>query len=398
MIQEFLNDGVARVALYAGQILKATAGDADSRVTLGFGGGPAALAFAQQQAGFGSAVSVGPFAQRVEVLVGSVGRCYYQILMSDSLPSAAALAVAPTTLAPTITSALTVGTLLAYAQGAVSGTPAPAVTFALTIGGSARSLPYTLVSGDAGQAVVLTQTATNSAGSASAAATGTVAALPVLTLGGTVPTTGTVGTAYSGTLSASNGSAPYTYSMSAGSLPAGVSLNASTGAITGTPTAAASGSITFMVTDSVGATATLARTITVSAPAADTRPRFFVAPANAYSTGTQAYLDGATVLTGSANGGTTGSFSLTTTTGNYGWVAFAVAADATSKTVTFSDASNGNLTGGWNGAGLPGIQSAQGPVADVSTVIVTASNGQKWALFRQAYPNSNPTANNWTTA
>ena len=61
---------------------------------------------------------------------------------------------------------------------------------------------------------------------------------------------GTVGTAYSATLSASGGTTPYTWSISAGSLPAGLTLNASTGAITGTPTTAGTFSFTAKVTDS----------------------------------------------------------------------------------------------------------------------------------------------------
>src|SRR3546814_13003045 len=47
---------------------------------------------------------------------------------------------------------------------------------------------------------------------------------------------GAVGTAYAQTLSASGGTAPYTFSVTAGSLPAGLCL-ASDGTLSGTPTA-----------------------------------------------------------------------------------------------------------------------------------------------------------------
>jgi hypothetical protein len=61
---------------------------------------------------------------------------------------------------------------------------------------------------------------------------------------------GQVGTAYSATLQASGGSPPYTWSITNGSLPAGISLNPS-GAISGTATVAVSNSaVTFLVTDS----------------------------------------------------------------------------------------------------------------------------------------------------
>ena len=54
-------------------------------------------------------------------------------------------------------------------------------------------------------------------------------------------------------LSASGGNPPYTFSVPANSLPAGLTLDASTGAITGTPTKAVSGpaaNVAFTVKDS----------------------------------------------------------------------------------------------------------------------------------------------------
>jgi uncharacterized protein with beta-barrel porin domain len=46
---------------------------------------------------------------------------------------------------------------------------------------------------------------------------------------------GRVGEAYSATVTASGGTAPYTYAVTSGALPGGLSLDAATGAITGTP-------------------------------------------------------------------------------------------------------------------------------------------------------------------
>jgi hypothetical protein len=62
---------------------------------------------------------------------------------------------------------------------------------------------------------------------------------------------GQVGTPYSATLAATGGTTPYTWSLTSGTLPAGLALNASTGAIAGTPTATANAAaLTFKVTDS----------------------------------------------------------------------------------------------------------------------------------------------------
>lgn len=77
---------------------------------------------------------------------------------------------------------------------------------------------------------------------------------------------GTVGTAYSATLAATGGTAPYAWSLSAGSLPAGLTLS-STGVIAGTPTLSGTFNLTFRVADSNGATSTKALSLTVNAAA-----------------------------------------------------------------------------------------------------------------------------------
>jgi hypothetical protein len=57
-----------------------------------------------------------------------------------------------------------------------------------------------------------------------------------------------VGTSYSQTLSASGGVSPYgTWTITSGTLPAGLTLNAGTGVISGTPTASASPATTLTV-------------------------------------------------------------------------------------------------------------------------------------------------------
>ena len=61
---------------------------------------------------------------------------------------------------------------------------------------------------------------------------------------------GWVGAEYNNELDAIGGTAPYNWSISAGSLPAGLSLNSATGEISGTPTAEETASFTINVTDS----------------------------------------------------------------------------------------------------------------------------------------------------
>ncbi len=86
--------------------------------------------------------------------------------------------------------------------------------------------------------------------------------------------TGTVNVAFSQTFTAGNAIAPVTFSLNSGSLPAGITLNASTGVLSGTPTQTGSFPITIKATDAngcfgIGATYTLTigcQVITVNNP------------------------------------------------------------------------------------------------------------------------------------
>ena len=66
-------------------------------------------------------------------------------------------------------------------------------------------------------------------------------------------------------MDAAGGTTPYTWSITPGNLPPGLSLDSSTGAITGTPTTAGTFDFTIQVTDKVAGTATANLSITVSA-------------------------------------------------------------------------------------------------------------------------------------
>ncbi len=61
---------------------------------------------------------------------------------------------------------------------------------------------------------------------------------------------GQIGVAYSATLVAAGGTTPYTWGVSGGALPSGVTLNTSTGVISGTPTASGGFTVTVTVNDS----------------------------------------------------------------------------------------------------------------------------------------------------
>lgn len=69
------------------------------------------------------------------------------------------------------------------------------------------------------------------------------------------PPNGTVSQLYTHTFPAGSGDPPYTFSIASGALPAGLSLNASTGVVSGVPSAAGTFAFTIQVTDSLFSTA-----------------------------------------------------------------------------------------------------------------------------------------------
>jgi large repetitive protein len=107
---------------------------------------------------------------------------------------------------------------------------------------------------------------------------------------------GTVATAYSQTITASGGTAPYGFAVTAGSLPAGLTLS-SGGTLAGTPTAGGTFNFTVTATDAAGApgpfSGSQAYTVTIAAPT-------IALPATTLANGTlgQAYSAGITAATG----------------------------------------------------------------------------------------------------
>lgn len=83
---------------------------------------------------------------------------------------------------------------------------------------------------------------------------------PSITSSGTA--SGTVGTSFSYSITASN--SPTSYSLISGALPPGLSLNASTGTVSGTPSSAGTYAVTIGASNS-GGTGTASLTITISA-------------------------------------------------------------------------------------------------------------------------------------
>lgn len=111
------------------------------------------------------------------------------------------------------------------------------------------TITYTPTAGYAGPDN-FSYTATNVAGTSSPATVTITVNPPTLALNPSTLPDGTTGIAYSQAASASGGQSPYTYSISAGTLPAGLGINPTTGAISGTPTATGVSNFTVRAQDS----------------------------------------------------------------------------------------------------------------------------------------------------
>ncbi|MBZ5667969.1 MAG: Ig domain-containing protein, partial [Acidobacteriia bacterium] len=139
---------------------------------------------------------------------------------------------------------LPAGLSLNSSSGVISGTPGVGGSFSFTITATDRA------------SAVASQAYTLAISSTSSLSITTASPLPG----------GTVGVAYSQTLAASGGTPSYSWSVTAGTLPGGLSLS-SGGALTGRPTSAGTFTFTVQVSDSKSATANKQFSVTVIANA-----------------------------------------------------------------------------------------------------------------------------------
>src|SRR5205823_2757130 len=166
----------------------------------------------------------------------------------------------------------------------------------LAVSGASSSAYTTLPTSSSDTGAQFTVVVSNSSGSVtSSAAVLTVStSIPPLELTTSQLPGGTVGSSYSTTLSASGGTPPYSWSVSSGTLPTGLSLSSS-GALSGTPTVAGSFPFTVAVKDAASASASASLSINVVTAAPPTVS--ISSPANG------ATVSGTTTVSGVASDG-----------------------------------------------------------------------------------------------
>jgi hypothetical protein len=153
---------------------------------------------------------------------------------------------------------------------AASGKPAPAVqwqvsgdngaTFSNITGATGNALSFTAQAGDNGKQyrAVFSNTCALVTTNAATLSVATIA----ISISPATLSNGVKGSMYNQALSASNGQAPYTYTVSSGALPPGLTMS-SAGVITGMPTAVGSYSFVVQVRDAQANTGNRAYTIQV---------------------------------------------------------------------------------------------------------------------------------------
>jgi uncharacterized repeat protein (TIGR02543 family) len=139
-----------------------------------------------------------------------------------------------------------------------------AATSCTTIAGATADT-YTTTSADDGFFIRYKATGTNTGDTVTGTSlpTAKITDNPVVT----TPTSGlsgTTGAAFSLDITVTGGAEPFTFAVNAGTLPAGLSIDATTGTISGTPTAAGTSAITVLVADSKGKTASATFTISIT--------------------------------------------------------------------------------------------------------------------------------------
>ena len=266
---------------YSQSLAGASGGTAPYTYVITSGSLPPGITLASNGTLSGTASANGTFNFTVRATDSSTGTGPFS---ATSGPLTLTIAAATLTYAPANPPAATVGVAYSQSLASVSGGVAP---YTYTIASGSLPAGITLASNgtlsgtpSAGGSFNFTVSVTDSSGGSGpvSATSGplllTVNA-PTITI--TPPTLPTVsaGVAYNQNLTAAGGSGTYTYAVTAGALPPGVTLSTA-GVISGTPTAAGSFPLTITATDSSGGsgpyTGSQPYTLNVTAPSLTLTP------------------------------------------------------------------------------------------------------------------------------
>nr|WP_127170044.1 putative Ig domain-containing protein [Xanthomonas sp. BRIP62415] len=272
----------ATVTLPATNLPAGTAGQAYSSALTPATGGIAPYTYAVTAGALPAGITLNGSSGALTGTPGTAGSFSFNVTATDSTsgtPSQATqsysltIAAPPIVVAPSTLPAATRGTAYSQALSASGGT-AP---YTYTLGSGTLPAGLTLASNGtlSGTATVegsfnFTVTATDANAFTAAQAYALTVAGPNLTLPASTLPAGTAGQAYTAAITpATGGTAPYSYALTGGALPAGVAVDAATGSLSGTPTVAGTFTFTLTVSDSTpspAAQASRSYTLTIAAP------------------------------------------------------------------------------------------------------------------------------------
>jgi len=244
------------------QTITATGGTAPYQFTVTTGSLPPGLTLTAGGVLSGIPTTTGTFNFTIQATdsVYCTGSKAYSVVINQACPT---ITIAPDKLPPA-----KVGT--AYSQTiTATGSTATPITFALTSGSLPPGLTLNGTSGvlsgtptTAGTSNI-TITATDKNGCKGEKAY-TLAVCSTITLSPSSLPNGTQGSAYSQTITATGSSAtPFIFSVTSGSLPSGITLNPSTGVLSGTPTSTGTFTFTITATDTNGCSGMISYTLTI---------------------------------------------------------------------------------------------------------------------------------------
>ena len=243
----------------------------------------------------------------------------------------------------------------------------------------ATASTYTLSGADTNFTMRSVVTASNSGGSTAAvsAQTGVVPPPPLAITTSSLPG-GIQNTSYSATVTATGGLSPYTWSITAGNLPTGLTLSPSSGVISGNPTVTGTSNFTVQVKDTRSVTTTMPLSLTVAVPLTVTTTSLPSGTQLASYSATLAATGGTPPYTWSISSGTLPSgltlssssgliSGISTVTGTSNFTVQVRDANSLTNAKPLSLTMNGLVSGG-SGIGLVQANSVQGSgVGSVST-------------------------------
>jgi hypothetical protein len=190
---------------------------------------------------------------------------------ATSVADEGAVAISEVTIVPASKVVISISpTAVSIAPGAkqqfsatMTSTSNTAVTWQASAGTISSSGLYTAPSATTSSKVTVTAISVADASNAATAQITLVVPVKLSISLGTVPA-GTIGVPYSASLTATGGTAPYSWQVTAGSLPSGLSLGANSGLISGTPSKSGTFTFTTSVTDASSATVSQPLSIAMS--------------------------------------------------------------------------------------------------------------------------------------